>query len=208
MITTRRSYNGVSESYSAGNSGGVGVLERVPETYNEYKNPEPVREENMDEARARMQRNLDKLMNYDRYSEISASAIDTIEPEVMPEMDVQTAISQDEDIQPTSTTMQFGNGDLDQMYREMDRADKQESYQLNGKGKLAVVLYSLVVTVILALIIINTGVLASIKDSNVAKQAELNQLMSETTALQEQVSEISGDNYVSDLAEDLGMRLE
>lgn len=207
MITTRRSYNGVSESYSSDNSGRVAVLEKVPESYSEYKKSEPVREENQDEARARMQRNLDKLMNYDRYSEISASVAETAEAYTAPETDVQTTMSQDEDIQPTSTTMQFGNGDLDQMYKEMDHADSHESYKLNGRGKLTVVLYSLVVTVILALIIINTGVLASIKAGNTAKQAELSQLMSETVALQQQVYEISDDGYISERAEELGMHL-
>ena len=199
MITTRRSYNGTSER-----SGGVGVLDReIPSSYSEYKNPTPVREENMDEAKARMQKNLEKLMNYDRFSEVSASDVVVEEPVNT----VVEAVAQDEDIKPTSTTMQFGTDDLDQMYKEMDRTDtaNETSYRLNGKGKLLAVLYALTITVVMALIIINTGVLANIKGSTTAKQAELNQLITETTELQEQVYDISNDGYVIDKAEEIGM---
>ena len=199
MITTRRSYNGTSER-----SGGVGVLDReIPSSYSEYKNPTPVREESMDEAKARMQKNLEKLMNYDRFSEVSASDVVVEEPVNT----VVEAVAQDEDIKPTSTTMQFGTDDLDQMYKEMDRTDtaKETSYRLNGKGKLLAVLYALTITVVMALIIINTGVLANIKGSTTAKQAELNQLITETTELQEQVYDISNDGYIIDKAEEIGM---
>ncbi len=203
MITTRRSYNGTSESYSE-RSGGVGVLDReIPSSYSEYKNPTPVREETMDEAKARMQKNLEKLMNYDRFSEISASDVVVEEPVNT----VVEAVAQDEDIKPTSTTMQFGTDDLDQMYKEMDRTDtaSETSYRLNGKGKLLAVLYALTITVVMALIIINTGVLANIKGSTTAKQTELNQLITETTELQKQVYDISNDGYIIDKAEEIGM---
>ncbi len=199
MITTRRSYNGTSER-----SGGVGVLDReIPSSYSEYKNPTPVREESIDEAKARMQKNLEKLMNYDRFSEVSASDVVVEEPVNT----VVEAVAQDEDIKPTSTTMQFGTDDLDQMYKEMDRTDtaNKTSYRLNGKGKLLAVLYALTITVVMALIIINTGVLANIKGSTREKQAKLNQLITETTELQEQVYDISNDGYVIDKAEEIGM---
>ena len=66
MITTRRS-NGFDTTESA--RGGVDVLERRTAINSEAV---PEREESMEETKARMQRNLDRLLNYDRYSEMEA----------------------------------------------------------------------------------------------------------------------------------------
>ena len=66
MITTRR-----PERYSATDNsvrGGVDLLEREVA----YETVAPQREESREEAKARMQRNLDRLLNYDRYSEMEA----------------------------------------------------------------------------------------------------------------------------------------
>ena len=110
---------------------------------------------------------------------------------------------QDDDIRPTSTTMQFGDGDIDQMYKEMNRANEtvKESYHLNNKGKLVIVLYSLAVMVILALIAINTGMLATLSGTQQAKTAELNAKIAEYSVLQEEIESISSDDYVINQAE-------
>lgn len=202
MVTTRRSFNDTNESY-AERACGIGILEReTPASYNEYKNPEPVREESMDEAKSRMQRNLEKLMNYDRFSEVNSSNVVVEEPENQ----VVDSVAVEDDAKPTSTTMQFGTEEVDQMYNEMKRTDEdKQSYRLNGRGKLLAVLYALTVTVVLALIIINTGVLATIKGATAEKQVELNRLVTETTELQERVSDISSDGYVIEKAEEIGM---
>ncbi len=202
MVTTRRSFNDTNESY-AERAGGIGILEReTPASFNEYKNPEPVREESMDEAKSRMQRNLEKLMNYDRFSEVNSSNVIVEEPENQ----VVDSVTVEDDAKPTSTTMQFGTEEVDQMYNEMKHTDDdRQSYRLNGRGKLLAVLYALTVTVVLALIIINTGVLATIKGAAAEKQVELNRLVTETTELQERVSDISSDGYVIEKAEEIGM---
>ena len=209
MITTKRNVNGRSESYARSNTA-VGILEReVPTDFSEYKNPEVRTEENLDQAKIRMQNNLDKLLNYDRYQAEMVEAVATVAdaPVSAPVDVVQATTNSDEDISPTSTTMQFGDGDLDQMYKEMNSKNtEKESYQLNAKGKLAVVLYSLAVAVILALIVLNTGVLAKLNNGNELRQAELNELVSYRASQQADIDSISNNDYVIDVAQnELGM---
>lgn len=205
MVTTKRATEEFQSVYNQGGSmGGVGLLERnVPNSYKEYTSA-PVVEEGVDAAKERMQRNLDRLLNYDRYNEEQASAA-VVEDTVVEEVVDQGASLADEDIRPTSTTMQFGDGDIDQMYKEMNKQQTSEEassgYKLNGKGKLILVLYALAVTVILALIVINTGVLASLSNTNQAKVAELNATMEEYNVLSAEIDSISNSDYIIDVAQ-------
>lgn len=201
ITTTRRSYE-LANAYEQGSSAaGVDLLER-PRAYEEY-NHAPITED-LNEAKER-RKNLDKLLNYDRYSEQVEAA-----PEVVDSAAVSTpapAAFSDEDIRPTSTTMQFGD-DIDNIREEMNATKNQEKtgYRLNGKGKVVVVLYSLVVTVILALIVLNTGLLANLSGVKAAKAEELTQVMQEYDALTAEIEGISNSDYISSVAEnELGM---
>ena len=191
MITTRRSAESMT-SLDHDRNGGVALLERP--IVNEVVSP--IKEENLEEARERMQRNLDKLLNYDR-------AADQVEENNVKIQEIVDSTMQDDDIRPTSTTMQFGDGDIDQMYKEMNRAEStaKESYHLNTKGKLVIVLYSLAVMVILALIAINTGMLATLSGTQEAKTAELNAKIAQYNVLQEEIESISSNEYVINQAE-------
>ena len=206
MVTTRRTSTETTSSVlDRATSGGVDVLERKTPVLDEFVNGE--REETVDEARARMRGNLDLLLNYDRYSE---TVVDNIVSPTVEEVSVavdKTVDLQDEDIRPTSTTMQFGDAaDADQIYNEMHREEKENSgYKLNGKGKLVVVLYALAVTVILALIIINTGVLAKLSGAKEEKVAELNGKIEQYQQLSAEIDSISGNDYIIEQAEQLGM---
>jgi hypothetical protein len=154
-----------------------------------------------------MQENLARLMNYDRYSE---EIVDSVATETIEEVEVvaQEQSFADEDIRPTSTTMQFGDGDIDQLKLDMKKNEDEKSgeYHLNSKGKLVVVLYALVVTVILALITINTGVLASLSGVSEAKSIELDSKIQTYNAIQSEIESISNSEYIIDYAENqLGM---
>lgn len=208
MITTRRNGNSIRESYGSTGSN-VGVLDReMPSSYAEYTT-ETTPQQDMDVARERMQENLQRLLNYDRYTEEVASA-QVVDAPVQQQELVQ-AVSEEqaeEDIRPTSTTMQFGDADLDQMYQEMNSAvsdEEDENYKLNGKGKLTIVLYSLVVAVIMALIVLNTGVLARLNATNQAKASELDALVNEYTLQQQQIESVSNNDYIIDQAQNMGM---
>ena len=205
MVTTRRASTEITNSaYDRGTAGGVDVLER--KAFSQTNEVASVaQEETIDEARARMRGNLDMLLNYDRYTE---QVVDSVEAPILDEARVAEPVDiQDEDIRPTSTTMQFGDGDVDQIYNEIQRDNKEEtsSYRLNGKGKLVVVLYALAVTVILALIIINTGVLASLSGTREAKATELNTKIEQYQQLSANIEDISTNDYIIEQAEELGM---
>lgn len=198
MITTRRSNGLQTES----TRGGLDLLER--EAVN-YEQTAPERVESMDEAKARMQRNLDKLLNYDRYSEMEAEKSTVIEDAPQ----IREAAYSDEDIRPTTTTTQFIDGDP-QIFNDAakSKSDEHVGYKLNAKGKVVVVLYALVVAVILALIALNTGVLRTLS-------ADVNSLSAtyaaKTAAIEQQnaiIAEISSPSHISEIAENqLGMVL-
>ena len=196
MITTRRSTESSAYAYEhETTNGGVALLEREEVVENTAFAPV---EENIDDARARMQDNLDKLLNYDRYSEQVA--------DVQVEETVETTARAfaDEDIRPTSTTMQFGDGDVEQFYQELNR-ERQEStpadYRLNNKGIFVVVMYALVVTVILALITINSGVLAHLSNTVTLKAQELNAKVATYQSIQQEIDTMSSSEYIIDVAE-------
>ena len=95
------------------------------------------------------------------------------------------------------------DGETEGVYNDMARTreEAKESYKLNAKGKIIVALYALAVTVILALIIINTGVLASIKNGNNSLRAEISGLTAESEALAGRIETVSSDEYVINVAE-------
>lgn len=207
MITTRRSneYNGYSASDNKGFSTGVDLLERkTPETYNEYITKPVESEEDYLQAKERMQKNLDRLLNYDRYAEISAEEI-----QVEAVQNSEVTSMQYEDIMPSSTTMQFGDDNFDNVIQDLQ---KQQESQVNiefkpkSKGKIVALLYALAVTVVLALIIINTGVLSRLESSNVAKTEILNGKIEQYRVLNEEIDSISSSEYIENLVKnDYGM---
>ncbi len=168
--------NGV---YTEDNRGGVAVMERPA-----------VAQPDVDESEAiaRRKRNLERLLNYDAVEETPqvevATAVQT--PEV--------AVNED-DITPTTTTMQFGEGEVEEMYNEMasEETDQKTGYKMTLRGKIAIALYSVAVAIIMALIIINTGVLANLSSVNQSAQAELDAKM---TAYQELDAEIEKQSSV------------
>lgn len=194
MVTTRRSSENVNTYDKSSSRGGVDLLER-PASFSAPVNSALAQTDSQSEAKERMQRNLDRLMNYDRYAEQQA--------EIQPEVDMVEDVLADEDIRPTSTTMQFGQ-DIDQIREEMSAiqdSEEEMGYHLNSKGRLAVILYSLAVTIILALIVLNTGVLASLSNVSNEKSAELSAAIERYDAVKSQIDDISSSDYIIDVAE-------
>lgn len=243
MFTTRREGNeGYAREATAG--GGVGLLERAPVAENTAAYGE-AHTESVDEAKLRMQRNLDKLLHYD---EAEVSVPETEKAEQVTEVyDVQTALAyaaqvkaqqklaekqqaeeeamqsqvyaeapapvieqvpyetEESDIRPTSTTMQFGEGESDNVYNDLTktRETTKNSYKLNAKGKIVVALYAVAVMVILALIVLNTGVLASLKSGNSALVENITELSGQYEELVDRIETVSSDDYVKDIAENV-----
>ncbi len=206
MLTTKRIQN-YSNLETESVRGGVGLLERNSD-YSAH-NSTYVNDEDISNVREKMQKNLDKILNYDKFQQeevasVSADSLEKVEEVVASTVALDV---QEDDITPTSTTMQFGDANIDQIYNDLRHSQKKEAgYHLNSKGRLVVVLYALVVTVILALIALNTGVLADMKSVKVEKMATIEQLQSSYNAQIEELENISSKEYVIDKAiNDLGM---
>ena len=188
MITTRRQNGYLNTDNSV--RGGVGLLEREVA----YEPVSPVSEE---EERARRKRNLDRLLNYDRYSEAETEE-KTAAIEDAPE---EIKAYSDEDIRPTTTTTQFIDGDP-QIFNDAEKSktERKSSYKLNGKGKLIIAMYALVITVILALIVLNTGVLKSLSRDVAVLDATYAARVSELNAQNAEIARLSSDERVIDVA--------
>ena len=218
MITTRRSEtNSISAFGSDSSKAGIALLERrEPVTYKEYIAPDTTGE-SPEEARVRMQENLAKLLNYDRYSEQvqdvapvaeTVEAVETIETEAFTAETIQdvSAVYED-DIRPTSTTMQFGDGDIENLRMDMKQEEQTTGrYKLNGKGKLVLILYSLVLTVVMALIVINTGVLAKLSATEQSLMSVQQEKVQALSSLETEFKDFSSIENISKIAEqELGM---
>ena len=194
MITMKRSTIEDS-SVDTSRSGGVQLLERPVAG-------EVSATETTEEARIRMQRNLNRLLNYDRVVEEVEEVVETPAP-------APVQATMEEDIRPTSTTLQFGDGNGEKLLKDLNvshEVSDTKSYRLSSKGRLMVVLYSLIVAVVLAFVIVNTGILASLDTSASDKSATLNDAMNDYNVVQEKVDSISDNNYVIDVAQnELGM---
>ena len=193
MVTTRRSTVVMNNSFeNATSKGGVGLLEKT-----EICEENAIELDSNVSQTERMQQNLQKLLNYDRFNE-----------ENMQQAVVNEAVRDfaEEDIRPTSTTMQFGDDSLEQIREDMRASEIEEtSYRLNTKGKIAVMLYSLVVTVILALIVLNTGILTRLSQTETAMVNSVNTKVAEYNTLMSEIDSISSPDYVIESAQNLGM---
>ncbi len=193
MVTTRRSTDIESKTFeTASTRGGVDLLER-PRALEQVEQSQT--ETNSTSQSEKIRQNLYNLLNYDRFTE---EKMQVSEPEIAQEV---TNFS-DEDIRPTSTTMQFGD-EIEQIREEMKKSEviEESAYHLNAKGKVAVILYSLVVTVILALIVLNTGILATFSSREKAISASLNEKVVEYNQVMSNVENISSPDYIINVAQ-------
>ncbi len=196
MITTKRSTNyGFSANENNSFSAGVDLLERkTPNTYNEYIASPDVNQETYEQAKERMQKNLDKLMNYDRYSEVT---------EAHAEETQEIVAVREDDIRPTSTTMQFGDDNYDNIMQDMARQQEVSVVvkpAVQRKSKILTFLYALTVAVIFALIVINTGILSSLTKENTASALELNGKVEHLRELNEKIDDISSVEHIENVA--------
>lgn len=205
MITARRS-NAITGQTDTSARGGLDVLERKAVASEKIAETRMTEDSVRSEAATReiMQQNLERLMNYDRFSENQAeerAALKTEEPVQDAQAPVNAAVSTDDDIRPTSTTMQFGDGDTSKVYNDLEKSKASESYKLNGKGKLVIALYALVVAVILALIVVNTGVLKSLDRDIAALKTEYAASLRSVAAQQAEIETISSVSHIAEIAE-------
>lgn len=130
----------------------------------------------------------------DQYLEEIPAFVPTQEHDVLAETDLM----------PTATTIQYQNN----LYREeqKENAENKKSYAMTTKGKVLMVVYSLVVMIILALIIVNTGVLKALETNVANKQSELNATVAQYEQVQSRIEELTSDESIIERAQsELGM---
>ena len=207
MVTTRREGAVISDITRSEAKSRLGLLERTqPVSFNEVSEPE----ETTETRNANMSKNFDMLLNYEKYieeakqkeledqriREMTAAAQETARTQTIEKENVNT-----EDITPSSTTMQFGMEDVANLYSDMKEEEKENTRpRINARGKLLLAVYTIVVATILALIIINTSVLSSLRNNNAAAEARLNELRNNYTQVTEKLNEVSSDEHVIDIA--------
>ena len=207
MITTRRAIDGANVSFGQekGNSN-EGLVDRpvVECSTNVATNEE------LNDARIKMQKNLEKLLNYDRYSTVvedKALDVASVAPveEVVEQANFVSATT--EDSIPSSTTMQFSSEYKEEIETEINQTKREEkvSYKLNARGKLLVSLYALAVVVILALIMLNTGVLANLKTRNASAQSQMTSIEQELNDIRGEIHSMSTEEHIISEAEKMGM---
>ena len=203
MITTKRTGSS-NTSYSQSNSS-VAVLDRPVSSYASFTST-TTNEETLEQANARMRENLQKLLNYDRYAETVQDSAVIEETPVTTEVETVEAVQDylDEDIRPTSTTMQFGDdADVDIRNEAKNVTTPEKSYRLSTKGKIIIALYSVVVALVFALIIINTTMLSAIRGDISTARVKLNNVRVEYEESLDKLQEL--EDLVPERAEELGM---
>ncbi|MBR2614347.1 MAG: hypothetical protein IKC71_01970 [Clostridia bacterium] len=170
--------------------GGVGLLEKTDVLDSAYQVEEASFE------RQRMAENLERLLNYDKYIE-SDVAVETVESTNK----VEEYTPNEADITPTDTTMQFGELDSEIIRSELRIEETDQNEKVRSKGKVYLIVYSLLVTVVLALIVLNTSILASMSSANQARQAKVDTLQAKYLELQEEYNTISSDEHVINIAQ-------
>ena len=112
----------------------------------------------------------------------------------------------DADLMPTETTNQY----RDSLYREERPAEhaqeKKKGFALTARNKLLIAVYSIVVVVVLALIIVNTSVLGSLDAEVTAREAALNAAIETSQNLEAEINYYTdADTIISRAEDELGM---
>lgn len=201
MVTTMRSTRETIEEQE-NNFSSIDVLERKFPSNIEDCDSNSTVTESVEDVKLRMQQNLEKLLNYDKVMPETACAVATdVETETIHETEVNLSPKSDEDITPTSTTMQFGSEDREMIRQDMAKVNKVSDFALNVKAKVGIVLYSLAVVVVLALIVLNTGVLSVLNNDNKLKSQVLSEKQIQVQQLNDSINEISSNEHVTQIAE-------
>ncbi|MBR3864061.1 MAG: hypothetical protein IKJ19_02955 [Clostridia bacterium] len=123
----------------------------------------------------------------------------------------KTMESNDLDLLPTPTTMQFVGKDRSYIYEDLnekdtvDEEDDQSVYKINTKGKIMIAVYALVVLTIFALIIMNTRLIKSMNTSISEQEARIEMLQTENQELNSVYNFVSSDEEIARKATEMGM---
>ena len=114
----------------------------------------------------------------------------------------------DEDLIPSSTTMQFESDEDNDIYEEVrpkNETDLQKKYKINTKGKVLIAVYALVIATILSLIVINSRMLRSLDNSISGYTGKITELTEQYTNVNAELDYVKSDEVIIEKAEAMGM---
>lgn len=107
------------------------------------------------------------------------------------------------DSNPSETTLQFSFDSED--FDDYEQEFQERTYKISAKGKVMIVLYSLVVATIIALIAVNASVLRSMQQKIDNKESSINSLVMQTETLKEELSVVSSEETITSKAIEMGL---
>ncbi len=114
----------------------------------------------------------------------------------------------DENLMPSSTTMQFESNEDNDIYEEVrpkNETDLQKKYKINTKGKVLIAVYALVIATILSLIVINSRMLKSLDNSISGYAGKITELTEQYTNVNAELDYVKSDEVIIEKAEAMGM---
>lgn len=151
---------------------------------------------------ARIPENFDRIIHYDTYSK----------PQQVKDMHnvyVEHTTGINQNLRPTSTTMQFQGINKAEIYKDV-RENATTTYQTatktSSKSKLVVAFMTIAIVLLSVLIVFNTALLKSLNQTIFEKQAQVESLISQNNDALNSLEEVSSDQAIIEAANKLGMK--
>ncbi len=165
--------------------------------------------------------NLDKILHYERYRNNADTPVGSVAPVEREQRETVSTLKNsapesvnyreeevNDDLRPSSTTMQFGTSEDNDVYEDLayDKKSEKEEFRLSSKGKILIAVYSIVVAIILSLIVINSRMLKSLDQSISSYGSRIDDLNAEYTRISTEYDSImENEEEIGKWAADHGM---
>ncbi len=150
---------------------------------------------------ARIPENFDKIINYDSYSKLQ-------QVKDVQRVYVEHSTGINQDLRPTSTTMQFQGLNKAEIYKDV-RENSTSTYEITKstakKNKLIIAVTTIAIVALSVLIVFNTALLKNMNNTIMDKQAQVERLISDNQVANDTLNAVSSDQAVIDAAKQLGM---
>ena len=151
---------------------------------------------------ARIPENFDKIIHYDSYCK----------PQQVRDMHnvyVEHTTGINQNLRPTSTTMQFQGINKAEIYKDV-RENATTTYETtaktSSKSKFLVAFMTVAIVLLSVLIVFNTALLKSLNQTIYEKQAQVESLISQNQDALNSLEQVSSDQAIIDAANKLGMK--
>ncbi len=145
--------------------------------------------------------NFDKIIHYDSYARPQ-------QVKDVYQVNVEHATGVNQNLRPTSTTMQFQGMNKAEIYNDV-RENATTMYdtgvKTSKKSKLILALCTVAIVVLSVLIVFNTALLKNMNQVILDKQAQVEALLEENKTAQNTLNEVSSDQTIIEKAQQLGM---